>query len=173
MAGSPNRGTIPNINSPDAKVPTERDFGFNRNAPGQAVTGAVDPIGGMFAIAASLAASEAMRKRYPDAVVPGSDRNNEADAYKHATWNYLMSKTIGPDRAKIMADAHEIDGINPSAIGERIGFSKNSQGERLMDLHNNQVGRSLPPQGEQAIQDALKKATFENGHSKEVAWRSI
>lgn len=157
MAGSPNRGAMPNVNAPDAKVPTEQELGFHRRGPGQIVSSAIDPIGGMFAIASALAAQEAMRKRYPDAVVPGSDRNNEADAYKHATWNYLMSKTIGPDRAKIMADAHEVDGLNPSSVGERIGFSKNNQGERLMDLHNNEVGRHLPPLGEEAIVDALRK----------------
>jgi hypothetical protein len=157
MAGSPNRGVNSEINSRDTKTPTEADLNFDRRGPGQIVTGVLDPIGGMFAIASALAAQEATRKRYPDARVPGSDRNNEADAYKHTTWNYLMSKSIGPERAKIMADEHEVDGVNPSSFGEKIGFSKNPPGERLMDLYNNEVGRNLPPLGEEAIQQAVKK----------------
>lgn len=156
MAGSPNRGTIiPNVNASDVKAPTEKELGFDRNSPGHIGAAVRDPIGAIFALEARNRAQEAMDHRYPDQK-PGTDLGNEADAYKHTVWNYLMARTIGPERAKAMGDAHEIDGIDPSPIAEALGAAKNSEGARLMDLYNNQVGRGLPRGGERQILDAMK-----------------
>jgi len=82
-----------------------------------------------FAIAAKIAASDAFDAT--DSSFPGiSAWNNEADAFRHAFWNYKMAKTMGVDRAKLFADAHE-------------RYSRNAVGETIMDLHNNNVGRQL------------------------------
>lgn len=77
---------------------------------------------------------------------------DDADAYRHATWSYLMGRTIGNEKAKAMGDAHEIDGLRPWP-----GMGTNSAGERAMDLHNNLVGRNLPGGGERQIQNAMRK----------------
>ena len=61
---------------------------------------------------------------------PGDPTNNAGDAYRHALWSYLMAKEIGPDAAKRFADAHEIT-------------KPNDDGERLMDLYNNEIARRL------------------------------
>lgn len=159
MAGSPNRGTIPNVNAPDVKAPTEGELGFDRKGHGHIGAGLADPMGAIFALAARAAAQEAMDKRYPDQKA-GTDLGNEADAYKHTVWNYLMAHTIGPERAKLMGDAHEIDGIAPSTVLKAFGAAKNSEGARLMDLYNNQVGRHLPRGGERQVIDAMKRGVI-------------
>ena len=56
--------------------------------------------------------------------------DSDADAYRHALWNYLMTQKLGPDAAKRFGDAHEVTVPNPDS-------------ERLMDLFNNNVGRGL------------------------------
>ena len=57
-------------------------------------------------------------------------RNNPADAFRHALWGFLMTRELGPEMAKRFGDAHEISKPNPD-------------GERLMDLYNNHMGRVL------------------------------
>ncbi len=54
----------------------------------------------------------------------------EADSFRHAYWNYLMTQKIGADRAKEFGDAHERE-------------RGNTIGEHIMDLYNNSVGRQL------------------------------
>ena len=61
---------------------------------------------------------------------PGNPRDNASDAFRHALWNYKMAKELGPDTATRYADAHEIT-------------VPNDDGERLMDLYNNEVARRL------------------------------
>lgn len=56
--------------------------------------------------------------------------NGPADAFRHAYWNCLMVKSIGYSQAKTVADTHE-------------EFGKNHPNERLMDDHNNAIGRLL------------------------------
>jgi hypothetical protein len=63
---------------------------------------------------------------YPDQ----PQHNNEADAFRHAYFNYILTQRIGANEAKSYADAHERSGENP-------------KGEELMDLFNNDVGRRL------------------------------
>ena len=57
-------------------------------------------------------------------------RNNPADAFRHALWSFQMTRELGPEMAKRFGDAHEISRPNPD-------------GERLMDLYNNHMGRVL------------------------------
>lgn len=59
-----------------------------------------------------------------------SGHNDNADAFRHAIWNTFMVQKIGIREAKKWADAHE-------------DFKGNPYLEKKMDLHNNQLGRSL------------------------------
>ena len=64
-----------------------------------------------------------------------------------------------------MADEHEVDGVNPSSFGEKIGFSKNPPGERLMDLYNNErphrnLGMLTPAAFEQSISHGTSKPSI-------------
>lgn len=52
------------------------------------------------------------------------------DALRHVVWSYLLTEAFGPDFAKIVTDAQE---AKPG----------NEHYERLMDYHNNAVGRIL------------------------------
>jgi hypothetical protein len=142
MAGSPNRGVIPNVNSPDTKVPSAEDFGFDPSGPGHWGAAIRDPLGLPYAAFAALGAWKKTAEKYPG--VPS--RDNEADAYKHAMVNYLMAQTIGKDRAKAFADAHEVS-------------VPNAQGEQLMDLYNNEVARNLP-RDPNAVENALRQGEF-------------
>lgn len=56
--------------------------------------------------------------------------NDESDAFRHAMWNCHMARQIGASEAKKFADAHEENASQP-------------EGEKKMDLHNNQAGRDL------------------------------
>ncbi|MGI9517887.1 MAG: DUF6973 domain-containing protein [Pirellulaceae bacterium] len=56
------------------------------------------------------------------------------DAHRHVTWSYLLTKHFGPEFAKQVTDAHE---MNPG----------NTDDERAMDFHNNAMGRRLFAQG--------------------------
>jgi len=56
--------------------------------------------------------------------------NDAADAFRHTYWSYQMEKYLSKGAAKAIGDAHERDRGQPN-------------GERLMDLHNNAVGRRL------------------------------
>lgn len=57
-------------------------------------------------------------------------RNDEADAFRHAYWSYRATQEIGEDAAKQAGNGHEIT-------------KPNEDGERLMDLYNNKIGREL------------------------------
>jgi len=54
--------------------------------------------------------------------------NGPRDAFRHAYWNCLMTRSIGGSQAKTVADTHE-------------QFGKNHPNEKTMDDHNNSWGR--------------------------------
>ncbi len=71
--------------------------------------------------------AELIRKgRFPKAGIGGG----AADAFRHIYWSYRMTEDVGPDAAKRFGDAHEITVRGPD-------------GDRLMDLFNNNLGRRL------------------------------
>ena len=63
--------------------------------------------------------------------IVGGAHNGKADAIRHAFWSALMTAKIGKDFAKQIGTAHEQD------------RPEQPLGEKLMDLHNNKVGRSI------------------------------
>jgi len=70
------------------------------------------------------------------------------DAYRHIYWSYHLTKALGPKLAKQITDAHE------TAPG-------NTKSERLMDYHNNEVGRSYAI--ETLSIDELKRRVLQSG----------
>ncbi|MCK4259622.1 MAG: hypothetical protein KAX49_11630 [Halanaerobiales bacterium] len=69
--------------------------------------------------------------------------DNEADAYRHYTWNAKMTRELGKDKAEIIATNHE-----KAATRYRGGYDKktktyNYSDTSKMDLHNNKVGRDM------------------------------
>ena len=145
MAGSPNRGVIPDVNSRDAQAPSFIDLGFDPRGPGPWSAALRNPIAAIYANEAAKAAEESTARKYPG-VFP---HNNEADAYRHALWSHLMTQGIGADAAKAFGDAHEMAGSGTSGPGPNS--------ERLMDLHNNQIGRKLPNDQGRSLKEALEK----------------
>jgi len=105
------------------------------------------------ALAAGVAANtawDATKYKYPAV----NAHNNEADAFRHGAWNRIMSRTIGPEKAKEFADAYE-------------RWRPGPEQERLMDLYNNQVARNLPSSGQpgafgvgKTLDDALRRNAF-------------
>ena len=78
------------------------------------------------------AATEAGRR------FPGIPHNNPADAWRHCYWNCKMEQSwwingLIINCARIIANAHE-------HYGDKKG---QPQAEKIMDLHNNQVGRDI------------------------------
>ena len=75
-------------------------------------------------------------------------QNDEADAFRHAYWNYMMTQSIGGEEAKKFGDAHEVTG---AARSEAAGNDVTD--EVLMDLYNNNMGRTLAQDPDNAGRD--------------------
>jgi len=89
----------------------------------------VGPYDAYQAYKASQDAVEGANK-YADENGLDSTWNNEADAIRHFMWNFEMTKSIGEEQAKKIADSHE-------------ALNQNSPEEKTMDEHNNEAGRKL------------------------------
>jgi hypothetical protein len=130
------------INSPAARPPSDADFGFDAAGPGLLGVAWRHPVDAAVAgVQAVLARREAGR-RYPGH--SGGGQNQEGDAFRHAYWNAIMTRLLGPERAGEYANAVEIQGSNKA-------------GERQMDLYNNREGRALATQPG-PLADTIKKA---------------
>ena len=72
---------------------------------------------------------------------------DKSDGFRHAIWNCLMTREIGKDFAEKFANAHE-SGKSEEDLKEVAadGFEESLHLE--MDLHNNEVGRSIIGDGE-------------------------
>ena len=67
---------------------------------------------------------------------------DKSDGFRHALWNALMARDIGTKYAKKFADAHESGKTEADlAVVASDGFTEAEHTK--MDLHNNEVGRSL------------------------------
>jgi len=80
----------------------------------------------MFAITWAAREESIARKR--------ADPRFPEDAYRHVLWSFLLTKTFGPEFAKLVTDSHET-------------LPGNTPDERLMDYHNNAVARDLAVKG--------------------------
>jgi hypothetical protein len=106
------------------------------------------PISALKVNQAKNEANEYTKKIYgKEAFVDGT----EANAYRHAMWNAIMTDKIGVEKAKMFAYAHEQIPYNP-------------EDHMTMDYHNNELGRRIAVQyaGEgydvfsEKIQEAIK-----------------
>ncbi|WCN09008.1 DUF6973 domain-containing protein [Marinomonas mediterranea] len=61
-------------------------------------------------------------------------RNDQSDAFRHCFWSALLAKELGEKNAKKFTSAHESSPTN--AINEK-----------LMDLHNNDIGLNIGKSG--------------------------
>lgn len=104
------------------------ELGFDPEADGQWEFAMTSPIDAIMAKQTANKANEQTASIYANQT--GNGHNNEADAFRHAYWSYLMTQDIGVKAAQSVGDGHEITTVNPD-------------GERLMDLYNNKVGREL------------------------------
>jgi hypothetical protein len=99
---------------------------FDPHGPGEMEHARQHPLDAAKALALSdaalSAAKEANGGRHP--------HNDQWDAYRHARWSFEMARILGYERAKQFGDSHEVS-------------VPNDDGERMMDLYNNEVGRQL------------------------------
>lgn len=88
----------------------------------------------MFATAkATFSTVRIAQKEFPDI----HDQNNKANAFRHALWNLLIAK----ESAKFSSDLEAILNWTKRITDWHEEFSPNKEMARLMDLHNNKIGR--------------------------------
>jgi RHS repeat-associated protein len=76
-----------------------------------------------------------------------NQHNSTGDAYRHAYWSFVMTRSIGANEAQIFGDAHEVSNPDPEP-------------ERNMDLFNNAMGRAFaqdPRYANMSPEDALSR----------------
>lgn len=80
---------------------------------------------------------------------------DKSDAFRHGIWNAEMTYLIGETKAELFATAHEDKDVSGT---ESDGFLKTEH--KNMDLHNNEVGRTLAVQNPGLTEDALADLIF-------------
>lgn len=124
-------GIAPELDGPNGMGPVVPDemfaqLDFDPDGWSENWVAATSPINAIRALQARDEAFARTRELFPD----HRAHNDEADAFRHAYWNYLMTQSAGGDFARDLDDAHE-------------RYSSNAMGETLMDLYNNNLGRTL------------------------------
>jgi len=74
------------------------------------------------------------QKQFPDI----HDQHNEANAFRHALWNILIAK----ESAKFSSDLEAVLSWTKRITDWHEEFSPNKEMAKLMDLHNNKIGRN-------------------------------
>ncbi len=88
----------------------------------------------------SDAARAEANSRFPPPV--GNEVDNRNGAFRHAYWNALMTQRFGEDWAEKFTTAHE-------------RLPDNYASSEAMDLHNNEVGRSIAASNPDATPEQL------------------
>ncbi len=84
-------------------------------------------------------AHEKARNLFPESsFTQAHDGNTIVDAARHSQTTAIFTRILGGDWGKKLMDAHEVDSSNDSYPND-----PNTQYQKLMDLHNNQVGYTL------------------------------
>ena len=81
---------------------------------------------------------------------------DKSDAFRHGIWNAEMTVLIGKEKAELFATAHEDKDVTGN---ESDGYSKSAH--REMDLHNNEIGRSIGENNKNASEDEMADIIFE------------
>ena len=79
--------------------------------------------------------------------------NDHIDAYRHAYWSFRMTRELGAQQAKEVGDIYE------------VRYRNEDDGELLMDLYNNRVGRelALDPRNDGRSAAEVVNEAFEKG----------
>ncbi len=122
-------------------------LGYQHDGSGDYGNAIKHPLDAIKAKQAAKQATEAAEKEYANNRPSLGD--GEGDAFRHALWAYKMSKEIGDGAARAFGDGHE--------------RNDRPDGERLMDLYNNAIGRELASDprnkdrsDEEVIREAIK-----------------
>ncbi|MBD5089562.1 MAG: wnt family protein [Clostridiales bacterium] len=67
---------------------------------------------------------------------------DKSDGFRHGVWNALMTRDLGRSWAKSYATAHE-SGKSNAELEKKASDGKEEKFHQKMDLHNNEVGRSV------------------------------
>ncbi|WP_408962303.1 DUF6973 domain-containing protein [Polaribacter sp. WD7] len=92
------------------------------------------PIFMLATIKATFYTLKITQKKFPDI----HDKNNKANAFRHALWNVLIAKQC----AKFSTDYRVVLNWTKKITDWHEDFSVNEEMARLMDLHNNVFGRN-------------------------------
>lgn len=92
---------------------------------------------------------------------------DRSDAFRHGIWNAEMTVLIGKEKAELFATAHEDKAVTGN---ESDGYPKTAH--RDMDLHNNEVGRSIGEKNMDASEDVMADIIYQNIYSEttEFVW---
>lgn len=92
---------------------------------------------------------------------------DKSDAFRHGIWNAEMTVLIGKEKAELFATAHEDKDVTGN---ESDGYSKSAH--REMDLHNNEIGRSIGENNKNASEDEMADIIFEavNLQNSQFVW---
>lgn len=89
-----------------------------------------------------------------------SGLGDRSDAFRHGIWNAEMTVLIGKEKAELFATAHEDKDVTGK---ESDGYPKTAH--RDMDLHNNEVGRTIGEQNEDVSEDEMANIIYQDIYS--------
>ena len=96
-------------------------------------------------------AIEKANARYPDLDGDGLLVNDPGDAFRHAFWSALMTRTYGEDFAREFTSAHETS----------ASVASDAREQSFMDLHNNEVGIQIAVSNPDASKEELDTLVYE------------
>lgn len=86
---------------------------------------------------------------------------DRSDAFRHGIWNAEMTILIGKKKAELFATAHEDKDVTGN---ESDGYPKTAH--RDMDLHNNEVGRSIGERNSGATEGEMADVIYQEVYSE-------
>lgn len=86
---------------------------------------------------------------------------DRSDAFRHGIWNSEMTILIGKEKAELFATAHEDKDVTGN---ESDGYPKKAH--RDMDLHNNEVGRSIGERNSGAMEGEMAEIIYQEVYSE-------
>ncbi len=155
MDGKLDRAAVLNPGPPTTKPVDEfdmyRKLDFDPDGPSEVSVALSMPPVGLVGLGITKETLASERRYFPNRTT----WDPKADAFRHALWNYNLSRRFGAHHAKRITDAHEISNVN-------------DPGDRIMDLFNNNVGRRLAMDprnhnrdGATVILDAIKRGELQ------------
>lgn len=88
---------------------------------------------------------------------------DRSDAFRHGIWNAEMTVLIGKEKAELFATAHEDKDVTGN---ESDGYPK--EAHRDMDLHNNEVGRTIGETNSGCSEDEMADIIYQDICSAET-----